>query len=56
MNKDKRNEWICKICGRKIGVISQILRLWYQIDEGKVHRRCYNKPRKKVKNSELKFA
>ena len=55
------DEWICKICNRKIGWFCRNFRifdfsLWYQTDEGKVHRWCYNKPKNKDKFLNLKFA
>jgi hypothetical protein len=50
------DNWICKICGKKIGWCCRILGMfdfleifclgWYQQDDGKVHQRCHNKKNK----------
>lgn len=48
IQKGYEDEWVCQICRRKIGVTAQILRLWYQIDPGKVHILCYNQKQKRL--------
>lgn len=50
------DDWTCKICSRKIGWVCKILGLWYQTDEGRIHRWCHGKPKNKDRPLEPKFA
>lgn len=58
------DDWICKICGKKIGWWCRILGFfdfleifglgWCRTDNGKVHQSCYNNKNKpKNTNSPL---